>query len=90
METNLSLFFLSSLGEGGRVSDRICTMSRYLLLPVLMAPLIQKFLSSTFSYNSEILQGDSPHSVPVGLQSVRGPPRVPRLLHGLVSLNSNL
>ena len=30
METNLSLFFLSSLGGGGRGSDPICTMSRYL------------------------------------------------------------
>ena len=30
METNLSLFCLSSLGGGGRVSDPICTMSRYL------------------------------------------------------------
>ena len=30
METNLSLFWLSSLGGGGRVSDPICTMSRYL------------------------------------------------------------
>ena len=56
--------------------------------------LIQKFISQTFRYNSGIkdfiLPGDSPHPVPVGLQSVRGPPRVPRLLHGLVPLNSNL
>ena len=32
METNLSLFCLSSLGGGGRVSDPICTMSLYLPL----------------------------------------------------------
>ena len=30
METNLSLFCLSSLGGEGRVSDPICTMSLYL------------------------------------------------------------
>ena len=30
METNLSLFCSSSLGGGGRGSDPICTMSRYL------------------------------------------------------------
>ena len=30
MESNLSLFGPSSLGGGGRVSDPICTMSRYL------------------------------------------------------------
>ena len=30
METNLSLFCLSSLGGGGRGSDPICTMSRNL------------------------------------------------------------
>ena len=43
--------------------------------------------------NSEILTRDwcdSPHPVPVRLQPVRDPPRVPGLLHGLVSLNSNL
>ena len=57
------------------------------------------YFSSTFRYSEilrkggtkdSILPGDSPYPVPVGLQSVSGPPRVPRLLHGLVSLNSNL
>ena len=68
METNLSLFCLSSLGGGGRGSDPICTMSRNLPflgsdgapypLNRLLSPLLSEVDNSSSDIKEFFIVGD--------------------------------